>query len=522
LQAIAELPEAVLHCGLSHLQAAEFLYETRLFPERAYTFKHALTQQVAYQSLLTSTRQRYHAQLAQVLEAHPETVETQPELLAQHYTAAGQDGIALRYWQRAGQRALEHSAHVEALAHLRQGLAALTTLPETPARRHQELDLQVALGAALVAIQGNAAADVERAYARARELCQQVGDTLQLFPVLRGLMLYYQNRGDLQTASHLGEQLLRLADGQVDPAPRMLAHHQLGSVLCLRGAPAVAQTHHTQALALYTTQAHHGLAVRYGVDLGVGAHNYLAWELWQLGAPDQAMQQSQAARTLAQEVAHPWSLATALLWAAVVHQWRRDAPTTYALATATITLATEQGFALWLARGTLLQGWALARQGQGEQGRVALRQGLVAELATGSTLFQAYALGLLAESYGDDGHPEEGLAVLAEARAVEDTTEVRFYAAEIARLQGALLLHQAVPETSQAEAYFHQALDIARQQQAKSWELRAARSLSRLWQCQGKRAEARDLLAPIYSWFTEGFDTADLREAKALLEELGG
>jgi predicted ATPase len=214
------------------------------------------------------------------------------------------------------------------------------------------------------------------------------------------------------------------------------------------------------------------------------------------------------------------SLAQALFYAAVMHQWRREVPATHAQATAATTLATEQGFAQYWARGTVLHGWALAMQGQSEAGLAATRQGLAAELATGATVWQPYFLGLLVEAYGADGHLGEGLHALAEALAVMDTTGGRFYAAELHRLKGALLLQLAVPDAAQAEACFHHALDVARQQQAKSWELRAATSLAHLWQSQGKRAEAHALLAPIYGWFTEGFDTADLQEANALLEEL--
>jgi predicted ATPase len=484
-------------------------------------FKHALIQDAAYASLLRSTRQRVHQQVVQLCETRfPEVVATQPEVVARHCTAAGQDEAAIRYWQRAGQRALQGLAHAEAMAHLRQGLAVLSTLPETPARLEQELDLQVALGPALLVTKGHAAPDVEHAYARARELCTQLGDTPQLFPVLQGLMTYYRNRGDVQTASQLGEQLFRLAQAQPDPVHLLLAHQQLGMVLFQRGEPAAARTHQAQALALYDPQAHRALAVRYVADLGVASNGHLARELWCLGFPAQALQHSQAARTLAQEVAHPLSLVHALCFAAIVHQWRREVLAAHEQAAAAMTLATEQGFAQWVERGTVLHGWALAMQGQGEAGLAAMRQGLTAELATGATLYQPYFLGLLAEAYGAGGHPDEGLHALAEALTVTDTTEARYYAAELYRLKGALLLRQAVPDAAQAEACFHQALAVARQQQAKSWELRAATSLARLWQSQGKPQDAYDVLAPVYGWFTEGFDTADLQEAKALLEEL--
>ncbi len=488
---------------------------------RRFTFKHALIQDTAYQSLLRRTRQQYHQNIAQVLVEHfPETAEAEPELLAHHYTEADQNEDAISYWQRAGQRAIRRSAYVEAIAHLTQGLALLTTLPETPARLQQELDLQVALGPALMATKGYGAPDVERAYARARELCQQIGDTPQLFPVLRGLMLYYMVGGQLQTASQLGEQLLSLAQSQPEPARLMLAHFMLGSVLFYRGEPASAHTHHTQAIAIYTPQEHRDLALRYGIDIGVVSRGYLALELCHLGYLDQAMQYIREARALAQEVSHPYSLAHALVYEVFSHQCRREVQAVEEQAAATTTLATEHGFAFLLSWGTALHGWALAMQGQSEQGLAEIRQGLAAELATGSKLFQPYFLGLLAEAYGEGGHPEKGLNALAEAVIVMDDAEVRSYEADLHRLKGALLLRQAVPDAHQAETCFHQALDIARRQQAKSWELRAATSLARLWQSQGKSQDAYDLLAPVHGWFTEGFDTADLKEAKALLVAL--
>jgi adenylate cyclase len=300
----------------------------------------------------------------------------------------------------------------------------------------------------------------------------------------------------------------------------MLAHHFLGLVLFFRGELPSAHTHHTQVATIYTPKEHQALAVHYVVDLGVASGSWLAWELWQLGYPDQAMQHSQKARTLAQEVSHLYSLALALVLAAFLHQHRREVLAVHKQAETTTTLAAEQGFAQWLAWGTVLHGWARAMQGQGVAGLAEIRQGIAADLATGAKVMQPYFLGLLAEAYGEDGHSEAGLNVLAEALAAVDDTEARFFEAELYRLKGALLLRQAVPDASQAETCFRQALSIARHQQAKSWELRTATSLARLWQRQGKRQEARDLLMPVYEWFTEGFDTADLREAKQLLDEL--
>jgi adenylate cyclase len=289
----------------------------------------------------------------------------------------------------------------------------------------------------------------------------------------------------------------------------------------LRGEPALAQTHHTQALAIYTPQEHRTLLVEhYGVNIGMACHSWLALELWLLGSPDQALQHSQAARALAQQVSHPFSLAFALLWAAILYQLRREVQAVYEQAAAAIALGTEQGFAQWAAMGMGFRGWARAMQGQSEQGLAEIYQGLATLSAIGDKVQQPYFLCLLAEAYGEDGQPEAGLNALAEALALMEATEMRYYAAELYRLKGVLLLRQAVSDASQAEACLHQALDIARQQQAKSFELRAATSLARLWQQQGKREQARELLAPIYDWFTEGFDTADLIDARALLDAL--
>ncbi len=434
----------------------------------------------------------------------PDIVDMQPELVAHHYTECGFAEQAVAYWQRAGQRALQGSAYAEGIAHLTQGLTVLTTQPETPVRLQSELDLHVALGAALISTKGNGDAEVQRVYTRAQELCEQIGNSPQVFPVLRGLILHYLARGQLQTTMDLGEELLRRAESQPDPTFRLLAHFMLIQILFYRGAHAAAQVHATQALEFLTSQERQTLVVRYGADLNSGAHNNLAWTLWYLGYPDQALHHSQLGCTLAQEISHPNSLATALVWSAFLHQWCGEPGLALEQAEAAIALATEQGFTLWLARGTALHGWALAMQGESEVGIAEIRQGLAAELATGGgKLMQPYFLGLLAQAYEQDGRPEAGLHVLEEALVAIDATTGHFYMAELHRLKGALLMGQADADVSQVEVCYLKALEIARAQEAKSLELQAATSLSRLWQKQGQKAEAHQLLAPIYDWFTE-------------------
>jgi TOMM system kinase/cyclase fusion protein len=522
LQAVSPWDEATLRRGLRQLVEAEFLYQQGLPPQATYTFKHALIQDVAYQSLLRSTRQQYHQRVAQALEAQfPETVETQPELLAQHYTAAGCAEQAVCYWQRAGQQASERLAHVEAISHVTTGIALLKTLPGTPEHTQQALSLHITLGAALQMAKGYAAPEVEHAYTQAYVLCQQVGETPELVPVLFGLWRFYAVRPQLHTARELGDTLLRLAHYADDPALAVAAHSALGFTALCRGVLLDARRHAEEGIARYTPDQRRAPVFRIGQDPGVSCCIYAAWALWLLGYPEQALARVHEALTLAHALAHPYSLAYAHWWAAFVHQLRRDVAAVHMQADATVALAIEQGFTLWVAWGTSMRGWVLAMQGQDEVGLAQVRQGIAAERATGATVHTPYFYALLADVCGHLGHPEDGLQALAEAHTLVEQHDERYWEAEISRLRGVVLLRQTTPQHEEAETCLHQALAIARRQEAKSLELRAAMSLSRLWQQKGKRAEARDLLAPIYGWFTEGFDTADLQEAKALLEELG-
>jgi class 3 adenylate cyclase/predicted ATPase len=521
LQVVSQLDEVTLQRELSRLVEAEIVYQRGVPPQAYYFFKHALIQDTAYESLLKSTRQQYHRQIAHVLEAQfPETAETQPELLARHYTEAGLTGQAVAYWYKAGQRASERSAHVEAIAHLRQGLQLLQTLPETPERRQQQVDMSIALGASLIATKGYAAPEVGETYTYARQLCQSLEDPYQLSLVLRGLWSYYLMRAELQTAHTLGEQLLTLAQQAQDTVLLVAAHRALGTTLFFLGTAASAHTHLAQGMALYNDQQHRAQAFLYGENAGVVCRSHAAWTLWSLGYSDQGLARNEEALTLAQHIVHPPSLSYALGMAILFHQFRREVRVTKERAKAVINLSKEQGFAQWMALGAILHGWALVQQGQVKEGIEQINQGFMNYHATGAETGRPYWLALLAEAYGIRGQPEAGLTVLTEALTLAETTGERWYEPELYRLKGELLLHQLSDNHPEAESCFHHALDIARTQQAKSFELRTATSLARLWQSQGKREEARQVLGDVYGWFTEGFDTADLREAKALLDEL--
>jgi class 3 adenylate cyclase/predicted ATPase/DNA-binding winged helix-turn-helix (wHTH) protein len=520
LHAVSPWDEATLRQGLQQLVEAEFLYQRGLPPQATYLFKHALIQDAAYQSLLKRTRQQYHQQIAQVLEAlFPETVETQPELLAQHYTEAGLHAQALPFWYRAGQRANERSAHLEAIAHLTKGLDVLTALPDTPERTQHELEVQSALGLAFMATKGYGAPEVGHTYARARELCQQLGHPPLFFQVLWGLQAFHLARGELRMGHELGEQCFALAHRAHDPALLLAAHQTLGVTAYYLGELMSARAHLEQGIALYDPQQHRSLIFHYGgLDFGVQLHSHAALALWLLGYPEQALQRTNGMLHRARELPHPYSLVFALNQATVLSQLRRDGRAVQERAEEVVALCTAQGFPQQCAMATILRGWGLVAQGQAEEGIAQMHQGLAISEAIGTGLGRPPVLAQMADAYGQMGQPEEGLRLLAEALAVMDDTGERWWEAEVHRLQGELLLRHTVPDTTQAEACFRQALEIARRQAAKSLELRAATSLSRLWQQQGKRAEARALLAPIYGWFTEGFDTADLQEAKALLE----
>jgi len=519
LQAVSSVDELVVWRSLVALVEAELLYQRGSLPHATFTFKHALIQETAYQSLLRNTRQQHHEHIARVLEERfPETVETQPELLAHHCTAAGLNEPAMTYWQHAGEKAIQRSAHEEAIAHLTKGLELVQTMPDTSEHARQELTLQRTLGVSLLATKGFAAPEVASAYTRARALCQQVEDISHIFPVLFGLWGFHHLRIEWQTARELAEQLLTVAQRYQDPGYLLMAHRALGDTFYWLGEFAPARAHLEQGIALYNVDHHRSYAFLYGQDPLMGCQVYAAQVLWMLGYPDQAVRLSDAAVTWAQEFAHPFSLVFALQYSAIVHARRREWQAVLERTETVLPLCAEQGFTQWVATATITQSWALVMQRK-KEGIEQMRQGLTARQQTGART-RPSLLTNLAEAYHITGQVEEGLRLVVEGLTVADETGERYSEAELHRLKGELLRSLALSNDIEAETCFHRALDIARHQQAKSWELRAATSLARLWQSQAKRQDACDLLAPVYGWFTEGFDTADLQEAKALLEEL--
>jgi predicted ATPase len=507
---------------LAHLRAAEFIYEQPAFPEPEYTFKHALTQEVAYNALLLERRRELHERTGQAIEAlFPARLAEHYGALAHHYHRSGNAGKAVEYLHLAGQQAVQRSAYVEAHAHLTTGLEVLATVPETPVRRQYELNLLIDLAQVLSATKGQAASELEPVLTRATVLCQHMGESPQRFAVLDALCLFHWLRAEYRASRVVAEQLLDLAQRQHDPTLGMQAYARLGQTLLNIGAFAPARTHLEQGLALFDPQRHTTLHPAFASGRSMRfCLLQLGKALGVLGYPDQAAQRSQEALTMAHALADPFRLVDTLVQCAHIQSNRRDWQMVQAHAETMLALATEHGFARHVAHGTLYRGMVLAAQGQSAEGLAQMRQGLAAVQATGEATSTLPHFANLAEAYGQVGQGDEGMPLLAEALALVDTTGGHYPEAELHRQRGELLLRQAVPETQAAEACFQRALDVARHQQAKWWELRAAMSLARLWQCQGKRADARELLAEIYGWFTEGFDTADLREAQALLVAL--
>lgn len=501
-----------------------------------YGFLHALYHDVLYERLPAGHKVALHQRLsARYEQAYGSRASERAVELAMHCTRGHEPSKAAHYHAEAGTQALQRHAHHEAIGHLRSACALLTTLPDTPERAQRELALQMRLGTALQALHGHAAPDAEQAYGRALQLCQPLQEPRQLCGVLWGLRTYYNGRAEFHTARQVAEQLLAVAHQVAEPALLVEAHRALGNTLYFQGDVATAYAHFAQGIALYTLEQHRPLAMLYENDPGVGCLCFAAVALWNLGYPDRARQSLHRALQLAQDVAHPGSQAMALALAAALHQNLGEAHTTQAHAETLIALARTQAFAGWFANGLLYRGWALAQQGQAATGLQDMQQGLTILRTAGVMLNRPRFLMTLADAAGQGGQPLVGLTALSEALGLMQRTGGYLYQAELYRLYGELALqlgaepgqmeaHPLLAEARRApwsvtspEAALQTARAMAQRQHAKSLELRATLSLARLWQQQGKAQEARQVVADVYGWFTEGFATSDLQAASRLI-----
>lgn len=502
------------------------LIREQTFPDRTptlrYGFVHVLYQNALYAALQPTRKAAWSEAAARALLDHygEKSVGLAAEL-AMLFEAARDYERAADHYLLATENSARIFAHLETLALARRGLALLETLPDSPERSRRELPLQVTLGLHLQLAQGYAIPEAERIYARARALCEQVNDSALLFPVLRGLWAFYEVRSELGKSQELAGHLLALGRRAQDSAQIVQAHQVFSVTTYCLGNPAATHEHVEQGVALYDPTRHSSQAYIYGQDPGAVCLAFGAVALWLLGYPDQAVERSREAVALGQELGQPGTLALALHFDAVLKQYRREVLAVQASAEAAMAITTEHGLLFWLAGSRVMRGWALAQQGASTDGIALLRQGLTEWVSTGSNSQRTYFMALLAEALSTEGRIDDGLGVLAEALAMMHDTGESFYGAELHRLQGEFLLRQERTEVAchEAEACFHRALTISQRQKAKSLELRAAMSLTRLSQT-ALQAEARPMLAECYDWFTEGFDTPDLLEAKALLEQV--
>ena len=528
LAAVARKPEAQIQSALDRLMAAGLLFGQGLPPQATYLFKHALVQDAAYGTLLREPRRALHARIAETLESQfTEIAQNQPELLAHHCAEAGLMEKAANLWGKAGQRSLDRSALAEAIEQFTRALDTIATLPSSPALRREQIRLQIALIPPLTHAMGHAAPETKAATERARLLIAQaeaIGeppeDPLLLFAVLLGSWVSRYAAFDGTAMCELAEQFLALAERQTAAAPQVIGHRIMGVSRLCTGDPADGRAHFSRAVALYSPVRDRPLATRFATDNSVVSLVFRSVALWLLGFPDAARKDITKALEDARDTRHAGSLMTALGWAPLVHTQCGD----YAVAQTEVeelgTLANEKGAAIWKAGAMMHRGYLLSLTGPASEAAFVITSMIDAWQSTGTTLLLPLHLAYLSKAQAEMRQFENAWHSITRALLVIETTNERWFESEVNRRAGDVALLTPPPDEATAEAYFDRALNIARAQQAKSLELRAAISMARLWRDQGKPQQAHELLAPVYGWFAEGFDTLDMKEAKALLDAL--
>jgi serine/threonine protein kinase/predicted ATPase len=522
LAAVTGLDEVALQVEVAKLAQAEILYPKGRPPRCTYLFKHALLEDALYNALVKGKRQQFHRRIAESLEGRfPQTVETQPELLAHHYTEAGLPEQAVGYWLRAGLRSRERAADCEAIGHLTKGLDLLETLEETREHDQQKLRILTTLGPAYIAARGYAAPEVGPVLLRARVLCQRIGDEPQLFGIMLGEWEWNLVRGDLRPCADFAADGMALAERLNDPGMLMEALFMLGATMFYRAQFEEARICFEKAVASYDDRERTGFwTVHTGHNAGVTHRCYLALALWHLGYPDQALRLDRETKELARTIGHAFSLGHAVDFTAFLRHYCRLGAEVQAAAEEELAIGTEHGFQLWRALGTLHKGAGLLLQGRCEEAMPLLLKGFGAFRATGAEVRSPAYLSMLGHAYTQSARFEDAHKALDEGLVVAEKNDDRCHTAELHRLKGELLLAESPDQTAAAEDCFRLATGTARHQQSKGWELRATMSLARLWQRLGRRDDARTALAAVYSTYTEGFTTPDLVEAGALLEAL--
>ena len=521
LAEIAGRPEPELEVALKRIISSELISHNSGPPQASYTFKHALIRDVAYESLLKSRRRELHLLAAQTLEARfPVGPDQTPEILAHHYSEAGACENAIRCWSKAGRNALERSAALEAVTHFSRGLDFIQRLPQNKERDLKELDLLSALGPAIMACRGHGAQEAGDVYKRAQTLCDSLGDVGYRAAILQGLRLFYMADGDFHASHAAGQALLALAGRTGDQDQQVEAHRGLAVTYYFRGEFIDSREHSKKGIGLYDRRRRRAHAFRYDADPGVTLHSYAGWTLQSLGFPDQALRESEQALAIADESQLAYAQVEALAWRTALAAMRRSPNEADRFAEQTSRLAADQGFQFYMAHSMFMLGWARASKGDHELGVSEMRRGLEAinDLGTGISVPRYQSM--VAEVLGELGEIAEALSLVDQAINLIGETDSRAFEAEIHRIKGDLVRRRDGWNSNESEASYRRAISIARAQHAKIWELRATTSLAKLWSEQGQCPESRDVLVPIYSWFNEGFDTADLMEAKTLLDEL--
>ena len=526
LAAVARRPEVELQSALDRLTDAGLLFRQGIPPHATYLFKHALIQDAAYGSLLRDAKRALHARIAETLESQfVEIAESQPELLAKHLTEAGLTEKAVSYWSKAGQRSLGRSALAEAVEQLTRAIDLIAALPGTAELRREQIKLQVALANALMHTKGYATLETKAALGQARSLIEKAEalgeppeDPLLLFSILYGFWAtnYVGHNGD--ALLELASQFLALAEKQSATGPLLIAHRLMGSSLSTTGELVGGRTRLDKAIALYDRAEHSLLATRFGQDVGVVILSWQSWTVWVLGYPEAALADVELAVKNAREIGHAPTLIYALFFASFTHAFCGNYATARALSYELVALAGEKGASFWEAQAMSYRGCLSALTGEAADAVHMITSALSTYQSTGATVFMPWYLSTLARAYAKLGQFDDAWRCIREALTTVETTKERWCEAEVHRIAAEIALKSE--QSDRAEADFERALSVARAQQAKSWELRASMSLARLWRDQGKVQQARELLAPVYGWFTEGFDTRDLKDAKALLDAL--
>jgi class 3 adenylate cyclase/predicted ATPase len=520
IRAVSPLDEATLQTELARLVDAEVLHLRGTPPALTYVFKHALIQDAAYESLLRNKRREYHRRIAVALTAQTDVVATQPELLGHHWAGAGEAASAIVAYHRAGQRAFERSAYTEASSHLRRALGICDAITDTFEREQYELQLLVALGPVLVGTLGYSNPDVETVYARARDLCERVGDARLRYTVLSGLLLFHQSRAEIAECVELTKQRLVLAQELAEPALEMLVHENFGTLDYWVGQYERALASLRRAQALYEPKGGRRMRLMYGTDSAVVCASYEGHSLWFRGYPDQALRVDDHAVRIARELGEAHSLALALAFAAGLRINRREPEETLRFAEEVIAISTEQQLAQWKGSGLVSRGIALAEMGRAEEGVAAMFEGLTVFQATGARIAGRYFVAMLADAHLRAGRAQDGLAFLDATLPILASCEDVFWDSEVARTRAELLLAFAADEPAPIEAHLREALALSRNTDSKILELRAAVSLARFLGRHGRSDEGHAILAPVHAWFTEGFDTVDLRQAAEVLADL--